>query len=64
MNKIINERKLEAESNLRNLIVDKVLIEEQIDKLSKNVIDINNRIISIRAMLMELIYLGDKVDIE
>ena len=54
MNKIIETRKLEIENQLRRVIIDKSLIEERIDQMTKNAEDIDKNIIGLRAILMEL----------
>lgn len=63
MNKIIENRKLEVEIGLKNLMVDKVLMEEQVDQLNKNIDNINDRIVSMRALLIEFNYLEGQIKI-
>lgn len=62
MNEIIETRKLEIENQLRRSIIDKSLIEERIDQMSKNVEDIDKNIIGLRAILMELDLIGQQMD--
>lgn len=63
MNKIIENRKLEVETGLKNLMVDKVLMEEQINQLNKNIDNINDRIVAMRALLIEFNYLEGQIKI-
>jgi hypothetical protein len=61
MKEIIENRKLEVETGLKNLMVDKVLMEEQVEQLNMNIDNIKGRILSMRALLTEFNYLEGQI---
>lgn len=53
MQEIINNRKIELEEQLKNNIVNREFIKEQITVLDDNVESIDKQILIIRAVLIE-----------